>query len=743
MATTTKPPSFLQRASIALSVFRAGYPRAVKESPFLWPAMRQGVAQWQITDFNSYITDGFQRNSLIYEAIMYKVRSTWYTPLRAYSGDVDHPDVLPLNHPLAALTHRPNAYQSAAQFMGSNTVYLNISGNSYVMLDRPKAGALPTAMYPLRPDRVWIVPGERNIKGYLYVPEGKSPRDGLPILPEDMIHVRLPNPGDPLEGMGYGLSPFAAMSRSADVDNGITEYLKIFFQRGAAPNVYLKFDVPMDDSTIAQVKHRFQEIYGGYEKWSDVGVVDQGGSIESFGSSFKEMAFEQLDYRNESRITGPFGVPLTVLNTLAGMSSSTYNNKETDRRIFWEDTMIPELGLHEADYQLSLAGADGAFVAFDTRQIPALKKDKAALSSAFVALVNVGITKNAAASYLDMDLGEIKDGEVIYLPLNLIPTGAVKPVTTPINEPAIIAEDATLAEASTQPQQGKARQLKAGFTPEQKAALWKANDTTSRKWEPRFIDAAVRAFDRDKREVLALVNAAKVKAKEQKASIAWRDSYLTVQDYINSGGEDNWRATFAPAMQGVITDQGKRWAADLGMKFDVRNFFAEDWFDQYTLTFAQQINATTLDELATMFKQAQAEGWSVPEMQKHLTSMFDQWAKGDIPKEEFEWYSKRMPPYRTEMIARTETIRSSNAGSQQLFEDWGVTQHEWLATKDDRTRTYDNTRGIADHLVADGQVQPIDEAFDVSGEKLMYPGDPVGSPGNTINCRCTVLPVME
>lgn len=444
--TVTKQPSFLQRAAIALNVFRSGYPRAIKQSPFIWPAMRQGVPQWQITDFNSYITDGFQRNSLIYEAIMYKVRSTWYTPLRAYSGDIDHPEVLPLNHPLAALTHRPNKYQSGAQFMGSNTVYLNISGNSYVMLDRPKVGALPTAMYPLRPDRVWIIPDEaRSLKGYLYVPEGRSPRDGVPILPEDMIHVRLPNPGDPLEGMGYGLSPFAAMSQSADVDNAITAYLKMFFQKGTAMNVYLKFDVPMDDATISQVKHRFQEIYGGYEKWSDVGVIDQGGEIKSFGSSFKEMAFQNLDYRNESRITGPFGVPLTVLNTLAGMSGATYSNKETDRRIFWEDTMIPELGLHEADYQLALSAADGAFVAFDTRQIPALKKDKAALSSAFVSLVNVGVTKNAAASYLDMDLGEMKDGDVIYLPLNLIPTGAVRPVQQPINESQIISEDAILA----------------------------------------------------------------------------------------------------------------------------------------------------------------------------------------------------------------------------------------------------------------------------------------------------------
>jgi len=87
------------------------------------------------------------------------------------------------------------------------------------------------------------------------------------------------------------------------------------------------------------------------------------------------------------------------------------------------------------------------------------------------------------------------------------------------------------------------------------------------------------------------------------------------------------------------------------------------------------------------------------------------------------------------MIARTETMTSVNFGQQVVYESEGVKQKEWTATQDERTRP--------DHLDADAQVVAIDEAFTVGGQQLEYPGDPRGDAGNVINCRCTILPVID
>ena len=47
-------------------------------------------------------------------------------------------------------------------------------------------------------------------------------------------------------------------------------------------------------------------------------------------------------------------------------------------------------------------------------------------------------------------------------------------------------------------------------------------------------------------------------------------------------------------------------------------------------------------------------------------------------------------------------------------------QKEWLATLDRRTRHA--------HAILDGQVRDVDEAFEVEGKKIMYPGDMNAAP---------------
>lgn len=406
-------PTVITRAKAALQAFMYGFPggASVKSLPWPWPGWRQGQPQWHMFDFMTYVDEGFNMNSLVYSAIMYKVRAMITAPLKAYSGDPNYPERLSPRHALSKLVARPNEHQSWAEFHALNEVYLNVAGDSYVykMYDKRE-------LQPLRPDRVFIVPtkGSRaSIAHYLYVPEGGSTLDGFPILPQDMIHVKLPNPGDPLEGMGYGLSPMSAAAHSIDIDNMVTSFLNRFFDQGSMLTGILTFDVPLRESVVDTILERWHKKYGGHTKWG-VGVLDRGGKYQRIGLDFEEMAFDGQDERNETRILGPFGVPPILIGTRAGLARSTYSNYEGARKAVWEDTLVPELRLFEVEYQYHL-GSRGAFVQFDLSQVPALQKDLPPIVNAAYTLWQMGVPSNQALAAVGLRIGEVPGGDVPHI----------------------------------------------------------------------------------------------------------------------------------------------------------------------------------------------------------------------------------------------------------------------------------------------------------------------------------------
>ncbi len=432
-------PGVLERARVAWRVFRRGVPARKaaggEKFPLIWPAWRRGQPQWKMTDFDNFAEEGFERNALIYEAIMYKVRAKWLAPLRAYTGEMDRPERLADDHPLAKLIARPNPKQSQADFEAALIAFLNLDGNAYGILKRPRGGGLPEAMYTVRPDRMYIVPHPqwrrtREILGYLYVPEGMGHQDGIPMLAQDVMHIKFPNPRDPYDGLGYGQSPVLSMARSADVDNAVTHFLKLFFERGALIPGMVSFDVSLDDSTMARVKERWMEIYGGYENWTDIFVADNSAKYQRVGATFDEFGFGQLDERNETRILGPLGVPAVLVGARVGLQNATYANVNGLRRVFWEDTFKPELGLFEDEYRYYLVGEDGAWVGYDYAGVPALQQDRAALADAAYKIWQMGTPANQAFASVGLAIEDVPGGDTAYVSVSMVASGSSRPAET-------------------------------------------------------------------------------------------------------------------------------------------------------------------------------------------------------------------------------------------------------------------------------------------------------------------------
>ena len=93
-------------------------------------------------------------------------------------------------------------------------------------------------------------------------------------------------------------------------------------------------------------------------------------------------------------------------------------------------------------------------------------------------------------------------------------------------------------------------------------------------------------------------------------------------------------------------------------------------------------------------------------------------------------------------IARTETTAASNYAATVSSSVSGVLMDKvWVSALDARTRQAPDSK--FDHYHMNQVKVPLEDAFNVSGEKLMFPGDPKGSGGNVINCRCSVAQVVR
>jgi hypothetical protein len=163
---------------------------------------------------------------------------------------------------------------------------------------------------------------------------------------------------------------------------------------------------------------------------------------------------------------------------------------------------------------------------------------------------------------------------------------------------------------------------------------------------------------------------------------------------------------------------------EVNATFDLQNPRVVEFLLTEAAEKVKGINKTTRERLRAELALAVEAGEGIPKVADRISAVFSD-AKGR----------------RSEVIARTEVVGASNFGSWQGMKQGGAAAKEWLSQRDGRTRGSD-PEDVYDHVSPDGQRRNLDEPFDVSGEQLMYPGDQNGSPGNVIQCRCAIVPIV-
>lgn len=170
-------------------------------------------------------------------------------------------------------------------------------------------------------------------------------------------------------------------------------------------------------------------------------------------------------------------------------------------------------------------------------------------------------------------------------------------------------------------------------------------------------------------------------------------------------------------------DSRRRLANQKAEWWEIVDFWEQWVYSMITSEFTQKItgiDATTQAAIQKALQDGVEQGMSVQDMAKMITD-------GDLPN---------MNKARAIRIARTEVIGASNAGSIQGARSMGIKglKKKWLVALDGRER--------ATHAAVSAQtiLEPIgiNDKFNVGAAVLDYPGDPMGSAEEVINCRCAI-----
>lgn len=680
-------------------------------------------------------------------------------------------------HPISHLFNKkPNPQMSARLFKSIILQQGELAGQSFVWLDRGETGLGEVeAMHPVF-DPVDVIvskplaqrPTTADIIGFMI-----RRLDGVqvPVLPEEMLWLRYPDPFNPLGC----LAPWKAARHAVDMDAYAREWQRNGYANGGMPKgvVYLG---PMEDeeyrSTVAAWRSGVQGPANAGKNLLVRGAPGGDGKGISYarvGLTAEEMDYLESRMANAAEVMLAFGVPHDYLS-----GGTTFENRSASRTTLWADTIKPKLEIIGSEVDRILLPSDNEEAEFDLSSVTALQEAQDSVANRTRASVySDTLTIDEARAELGKDplpngLGAhtLTPYRSQFAPVQgatgtdearswdadfsrLLPSS---PDVGPVVERAV--ETALARILGTAP-----TQVDAPPTP-RRLELTRADDAPSSPSLADINDAYDALEDTGRAAVRALAReqAARVLRdfdrlmKKPERSTTWltevraeacalaREQLLTLAppdldivpaaratDMDVATGPDGWeeriklrqlfdgaywRRATAAALRPFVERAWRRGGVSISPSFDLDEPAVAGALDDRIEELAGQVTATTEQVLRSqLLAHGVAEGESVPELRARIQRVFT-----------------NLGDYRATMIARTETVGGYSAASHMAALDQGAVRKAWLSTDDKRTRRT--------HRAAQGSSVAMNKRFPLTESR--WPADPAAPANQSIQCRCAL-----
>ena len=607
----------------------------------------------------------------------------------------------------------PNPEMTGRTLLAWTAAQRIATGRNYWEIERTPAGEV-AALWPLPACHIQPIPAPgglpRYFDGFRYTAD---PTKYVDLSREQVHHGYTMSGTDvrqavaPLQASRYAIT-LAVMGDRQNL---------AFLRNGAVPAAMVTTTEFGSDDERHAFRQGWQSEYRGPDNAGKVrfhevddqgeGPVSEAIDVQVLGLSNRDSQFVQAHLQSLKEIAWGLGVPWSKIDA----ADRTFSNAEAEERTWLLERVVPFLETLTDEINLRLAPVLGSEVGwFDLSDEPALRPPAKFTASEGVTLWASGL---ATSAEVREEVGLDPDVELPEVEVPEQPDAPVAELPAPPPMPAI--EPARTRERPTP----EVRALTAEAQEQRRATIWRRNDAALRGLEARFARAWSDYFKRQAKAVVGQLTGKAVASRLAAASTA-REIRADIAGPLDPSEIARWRAAaldLADLMHTAATTAGvTRVNNAFGVSFDLEAPFVQDFIRARANQLAGQVSDTTYSAIQQALADGVANGASIDDLAASVQDVFDVASRS-----------------RAQTIARTEVISASNGSASlaaaQLPSDVAAGQ-EFIATRDERTRD--------DHAEADGQIVAMGEPFTVGGESLMYPGDPDGSPENTISCRCTV-----
>lgn len=715
-------------------------------------AMGHDTSKFTDEAYGDYIVT----SSAVYSCVTLKANLFKGLNFKPYKLGADGTKVEVTKGNLVNLLRKFNPFWSMRRALEMYSKSMGLWGKNFWFCERGESGKMPPReIWWGRPDRVKIVPDEVNyIKKFLYYPVNST----VPLVfdPWEVIWFRYGNPLDEYEG----LAPVAAARIAADLRSSAFQSNKKLFDQGMQLGGAI---TPPKGSTLEkeqarEIEEMVNKRFTGVERAHRWAVFRYEFDMKQQGINARDAEFLGTLNLTLEEVARVYGIPLDLVG-----GERTYENVEASERAIWTRTLKPEAEDFAAELTeqlLPMFPGEADIIEPDLSEVEVLHESETAAWERDKGKIETG-AKKINEWRKEQGLEPVPWGDVWWAQGTLRPVKeaeeeftAEDPENTEGEEENLTTkntkgtkgeeeenadEEDNADEEGTSPPpspKGKGAEEEAArdtrptrtrawvgmkFGSEEHARAWRAFERKAVKWERRTREMVVDLFRRQKESVLARMG-------DQRAA---RTADEAAKEPFN---RKEWIRKFRIEMRALLEDLLEEVGEDAfdeipggnGGTFDVKAPAVRRFMERRAQRFAQEVNETTWNLLRESLAAGLEDGDGLQKLMERVESVMGERIQSS-----------------SETIARTEAVGAMNGGKLEAWKQadqlYGTrTKKTWLAELDDRTRE--------SHVEAHRryQAEPIDkdEDFEVGGVFGPGPGE-LGDPGEDINCRCTMQPVVE